>query len=154
MFLWHKTGPEKRKTTRKGQSNDFTYQKNTSVFFSTSPLMFKVPQAHNSHRKLFINGLKTKIGENLRSGSHHKCVLFSSGLTVVVCICIYIMHTCTYIHTYITYIHVLVHVVHVHTYIHVCMYVYMFFLGGGIRIRHVCTYIHTCMHTYMTLYMM
>ena len=72
----------------------FTYQKNTSVFFSTSPLMFKVPQAHKSHRKLFINSLKTKIGENLRSGGLSKCVLFSPGSTVHVLV--YIVLTLRY----------------------------------------------------------
>ena len=76
------------------------HTKKTLAFFSTSPLMFKVPQAHNSHRKLFINGLKTKIGENLRSGSHRKCVLFFAGSTVCI-ICMYVcmhmyacMHPC------------------------------------------------------------
>ena len=58
------------------------HTKKTLAFFSTSPLMFKVPQAHNSHRKLFINGLKTKIGEILRSGGLSKCVVFSPGSTV------------------------------------------------------------------------
>ena len=90
---------EAKNEQKRTKFNDFYIPKKHQRFFSTSPLMFNVPQAHNSHRKLFINGLKTKIGENLSSGGLHTCVVVFAGSTVL---CI-----------------------HVHTYMYVCMYAYI-----------------------------
>ena len=44
--------------------------------------MFKVLYEHNSHRELFINGLRKKIDEKLRSGGRAKCVAVLTGSTV------------------------------------------------------------------------
>ena len=56
--------------------------------------MFKVLYEHNSHRELFINGLRKQIDEKLRSRGRAKCPDDLAGSTVHTYMYMY-MYVCT-----------------------------------------------------------